>query len=78
MKQSHMGSKKMAYKYNEKTGEFENIQVSKRQCVTTPSTTPKQRPTKARGGSSFFEDILAIVFSIIPYVIIMALCSLCS
>lgn len=71
----------MAYKYNEKSGEFEDIpqipnQPSSPRVGATP-VTPTQPPSTARS-AGFLEGLGGIIVGILPYAAVILLVATCS
>ncbi len=72
----------MAYRYNEKTGEFEQVSTQ------APSPTPRPAPAPSRPSSTgstgsdkggcILGGLLMIAYTVLPYLLIAGLVSLCS
>jgi hypothetical protein len=58
----------MAYKYNEKTGEFEKV----------PDVTTRKAPARSRSSRDFWEGVGDLLLGILPYVIMFILIATCS
>lgn len=72
----------MAYRYNEKTGEFEQIPGSASNPTPKPAPAPS-RPTTTGGsgsekGGCILGGLLMIAYTVLPYLLIAGLVSLCS
>lgn len=72
----------MAYRYNEKTGEFEQINSSGPAPAPKPAPAPS-RPTTTEGsgsekGGCILGGLLMIAYTVLPYLLLAGLASLCS
>lgn len=77
----------MAYRYNEKTGEFENVPSQTPPRPAAPQR-PPQRPAPSSGsgssgsGSQIGGCLLSILsflaYTVVPYLVLFGLVSLCS
>ena len=66
----------MAYKYNERTGEFEDIPQASAQRKTAPAT--GHQPSRTSGSDSFLESLGGIIVGVLPYAIGILLAVTCS
>ena len=72
----------MAYRYNEKTGEFEQVNNPGSSSAPKPSPAPSRPSTTGSSGSEkggcILGGLLTIAYTVLPYLLIAGLVSLCS